>query len=340
MPGPYNFAVQSKTLRNLMLAYNSQLAWNTALADAAMVLRQRFDGAATAEQTITRRSDLNYAGKGSFFATDGEITSYDTKFSGFKGELTPELAGWIPSFLMGADVVTGAAAPYTHTMTFDQTTREAVPTTLYVEDTSDIKYKLPDMCVNDATFTIGDIGAVMVEMNMIGTGRLNMGALGAPGVPAAPTETYLLNSDAVLTFGPTGAPVPFIGRHMSSTIKMDNQLTVHKAPGGGLYGIFVRKGNPKFSIQTTFAAKDVDDIYTLFVNNTACSYSLAINSGAQAQLTISVPKTQLKTTKLGTDGDMIVWQVEMDESTCYQAAGTPPVTLIALNGIASYLVGA
>jgi hypothetical protein len=339
MAGPYNFQVQSKTLRNLMLSYNSQTAWNTALADAAMTLRQRFDGGAVFEQTITRRSDLDYAGKGSFFATDGQITSYDTKFSGFKAELTPELAGYIPAFLMGIDTVTGMAAPYAHAMTFDQTTREAIPTTVYVEDTEDVKYKCPDMAINDMTLTIGDIGAVMVEMTMMGTGRLNMGALGT-ALPAAPAETYLLNSDAVLTFGPTGAPLPFIGRHISTTLKLDNQLQVHKAPGGGLYGIFVKKGVPKFSISSTFAAKDVDDIYTLFVNNTLCSYSLLINSGAQAQLEISIPATQLKTTKIGFDGDMIVWQVEADESTCYQAAGVPPITLTATNGVASYLVAA
>lgn len=339
MPGPYNFQVQSKTLRNLLLSYNAQAAWNTALADAALTLRQRFDGSAIVEQTITRRSDIEYSGKGSFFATDGQITSYDTKFSGFKAELTPELAGLIPAFLMGVDTVTGAAAPYSHAMTFDQTTREAVPTTIYVEDTEDVKYKCPDMAINDMTLTIGDVGAATIEMTMMGTGRMVMGALGT-ALPAAPAETYLLNSDAVLTWGPVGAPVPYIGRHMSTTLKLDNQLTVHKAPGGGLYGLFIRKGNPQFSISSTFAAKDVDDVYTLFNNNTACNFSLAINSGAAAQLTIAIPQTQLKTTKLGFDGDMVIWQVEADQTTCYQAAGVAPITLTAVNGMASYLATA
>lgn len=339
MAGPYNFAVQSKTLRNLLFGFNAQAAWNTALADAALAYRPRFDGSTIIEQTIARRSDLEYAGKGSYFATNGQITSYDTKLNAFKTELTPELAGYIPAFLMGADTVTGAAAPYSHEMTFDQATREAVPTTIYAEDTEDVKYKCADMCINDATITIGDIGAVMVEMNMMGTGRLALGALGS-AVPASPDETYLLNSDAVLTWGPVGAPVPYIGRHMSTTLKLDNQLVVHKAPGGGLYGLFVRKGNPKFSIQSTFAAKETDDVYTLFANNTACSYSLVINSGAQAQLTIDVPKVQLKATKLGFDGDMVIWQVDVDESTCYQAAGTAPVTLTAVNAVASYLATA
>lgn len=336
MAGPFNFLSQWKTARNLMLSVNSQPAWNTALADAALTHRQRFDGAAILERTITRRSDINYAGKGSAFATNGQITSYDTKFSGFKAELSPWLAGWICAFLMGTDTVTGVASPYSHTFTFDETTRTAVPTTVYVEDTEDVHNKCPDMCISDLTLTISEVGAIMAEFTMTGTGIQIAGSM-ATALPVAPTESYLLGSDAVLTFGPVGALASFVGRHMSTTLKLDNQLTVHRAPGGGLYGIFVRKGNPKFSLSTTFAAKDTDDIYTRFTNDAACDYELTVNSGAAAQMTISVPQMHLKTTKLGFDGDMIVWQVENDETTNYQQAGVPPITIGVTNDVPLYL---
>lgn len=339
MAGPYNFESQWKSLRNLLLSVNSQLAWNTALADANLTYRQRFDGAAIMEQTINRRSDIGYASKGTAFATNGQITSYDTKFSGFKGELSPWLAGWLFAFLMGKETVTGAGAPYTHTMAFDESTRTAMPTTFYGEDTEDVKYKCPDMCIDEVTLTINEIGAIMAEFTAMGTGRLALGALGS-ALPAAPTETYLLNSDAVLTFGPVGNGAAFIGRHLSTTFKAQNQLINHRGSGAGLYGVFVRKGDPKFSISTTFAAKDVDDIYTLFDNDTACVFTLTVNSGAQAQMTISIPQTHLKTTKLGFDGDMTVWQVEADESTCYQAAGVAPVSVAVINAVAAYLVAA
>ncbi len=338
MPGPYNFLSQWKTARNLVLTDKSQLAWNTAVATASMTQRQRFDGNAILEQAITRRSDIDYAGKGTAFATNGQITSYDTKFSGFKAELSPWLAGYQFAFLLGKDTVTGAAAPYTHTMAFDESTREAMATSIYIEDTEAVKYTCPDMCMDEVTLTINDIGAIMSEMTMIGTGRQNMGAIAS--LPAVAAEEYLLGSDAALTFGPVGAPVSFIGRHMNTTFKAQNQLMVHKAPGGGLYGLFVRKGNPKFSISTTIAAKDTDDIYTLFENNTACSFSLAVSSAADAQMTISIPQTQLKVTKLGFDGQMTVWQLDADESTCYQAAGVPPLTVTVINDQATYLTTA
>ena len=166
-----NFNSQWKSARNLVLSPNSQLTWNNVVAAASMTQRQRFDGSAILEQNTTRRSDANYAGHGTAFATNGQVTGYDTKFSGFKAELSPWLAGWLFALLMGKDTSAGSAAPYTHTFTFDESTRTAVPTSIYIEDTNDIKYICPDMCVDDVTLTINDIGAIMAEMSMVGTGR-------------------------------------------------------------------------------------------------------------------------------------------------------------------------
>jgi hypothetical protein len=338
MAGPYNFLTQWKEARNLVLSAASQSAWQGALLQASMTQRQRFDGGAVLELTHTRRSDLASAGKGTAFATNGQVTSIDAKFTGFKAELSPWLAGWLFAFLMGTDTVTGSASPYTHAFTFDETTRTAVPTTIYLEDTAAVKYLCPDMCIDDVTITISEIGAIMAEMTMQGTGYQTMGALGA--VPALAAESYILGSDAALTLGPVGSPASMIGRHMSTTLKLENQLQVHRAPGGGLYGLFVKKQNPKFSIATTIAAKDTDDIYTLFTNDTACAYSLAVNSGATAQLTVSLPQVHLKTTKLGFDGEMTVWQLEGDESSCYQVAGAPPISVGVVNAVPAYLIGA
>jgi hypothetical protein len=308
------------------------------LLAASLTQRQRFDGGAVLGLTTTRRSDLGYSGKGTAFATNGQVTSLDTKFTGFKAELSPWLAGWLFAFLMGTDTVTGSASPYTHAFAFDETTRTAVPTTIYLEDTEAIKYTCPDMCVDEVTITISEIGAIMAEMSMQGTGYQTIGALAT--LPALAAESCILGSDAALTLGPVGSPASMIGRHMNTTFKLQNQLQVHRAPGGGLYGLFVRKQNPKFSIATTIAAKDTDDTYTLFQNDTACAYSLTANSGATAQLTISLPQVHLKSTKLGFDGDMEVWQLEGDESTCFQVSGVPPISVGVINSVASYLTGA
>lgn len=335
MPGPYNFLSQWKTARNLVLSAKTQAAWNTRLIDASLTQRQRFDGGAILEVKETRRSDLAYAGKGTAFATNGQITSYDTDLTGLKCEMSPWIAGWALAFLMGTDTVTGDASPYTHAFAFDETTRTAVPTTIYMEDTEDVHYYCPDMCVDEVTITINEIGAIMIEASLKGTGRQVMASIGS--LPDVAAESYILGSDAALNFGPVGSPASFIGRHMTTTLKLQNQLIVHKAPGGGLYGIFVRKGNPKFSLTTTIAAKDTDDTYTLFTNNTPWTYQLAANSGSTAQLTIDLPNANFKSTKLGFDGDMIVWNIEADESTCYEIAGVPPIAVGVVNAVAAYL---
>jgi len=342
MAGPSNFTSQWKSARNLVRSQNSQLAWNTPLADAALTVRQRFDGSAVLELAQTRRSDIDYAGKGTALATNGQVTMFDTKLSGWKSELSPDLAAWSLAFLMGTDVVTGDAAPYTHVFNFDETTRTAVPTTLYLEDAEAVKYKCPDMCVNDVTITINDVGAIMIENTLIGTGRRTLGAM-ADGPPAMAAESYILGSDVTPMLGAVGAAASFLGRLMNATLKFENQLTVHKAPGGGTYGIFVRKGNPKFSFSATIAAKDTDDTYTLFENDTASVFSLTANSGSAAQLIATYPNVHLKTTKLGFDGDMVVWQIEGDETSCFWTLGetnTPPVTVQVINATAAYLVGA
>ena len=329
-----SFEPQSKLLRYLALSVNKQAAWNGALPDASLTRSQRFDGSAVLDFGTDRRSDKEYAGKGSWFATNGQPIDHSVKFSGVKSELTPWLAGWLISFLMGKDVATGANSPYTHTCSFDQSTRQAVPTTAYLKDTDDLAYKVQDLAVNDFSLTINDKGAVMADYNLVGTGRYTPGALA--NAPVTPDETYLMGSDADFLWGPVGAPVSTLGRHMTTTIKLDHQLFAHRATGLGLYASFIRKGDPKFSIQSTIAANSVDDAFTQFINNTPSAISIPIVSQGFS-LTINVPKVNLKTTKMGFDGDMTIWNIELDETTCYQAAGVQPITVSIQNDVPAYL---
>jgi hypothetical protein len=142
-----------------------------------------------------------------------------------------------------------------------------------------------------------------------------------------------------MQLGPSGALVALPGgRHMTSTIKISTQNTPHVAPGGGMYGHFVRMGIPKISLSSTIAAKDTDDIFTLFANDTLAGMSWTINSGAQSQLVITVPTVKLKATKLGVDGSMVVWQLEADETTMFSAGAVSLMSVQVINGVATYLV--
>jgi hypothetical protein len=278
------------------------------------------------------------SGKGTQFATDGQQTGWDTKFS-FKAELDAWLAGWAFVFGMGADTVTGDASPYTHALAFDDTTSQAPVTTLYLEDTAAVKYKVPDMAVSDLALTIPERGACSLETSFIGTGRWTPGAMVAE-LPALAASAYLLGSDCAFSIGPAGAPVAITGRHLSTTLKIGTGVVNHVAPGGALYGVYLRRGLWTFSVQTTIAAKETDDILTLLENDTESALAWNINSGAAAQLAISIPHAHMKATKLGVNGNMVIWSIELDQTSCFYEGGNQPLGVSVINAVAQYMVAA
>ena len=333
---PVAFSVQSKLTRTLALCAYRQTDFGVAIPDVNLTRIQRFDGSAVIDFGTERRSDRGMSGKGYSFATNSQHTMLSTKLAQVKVEATDWITAWVLSMLMGKVVTTGAAAPYTHTITFDETTRTAIPTTIYLQDTADVAYRLLDVMPTSATFTIPAKGSVSLEFELEGTGRKTAGLLAA-GTAILPTETYLMGNDAHCSFGPVGAPADFLGRFMSATIKLENQGMVHEAPGGGLNGIFMRRQDPKFSLSMVIAAKEVDDILTHYLADDFVTFSLPIASAANCQLTFSFPKGNLKTTKLGFDGDMPVWNLDLDETTVYQNGAIPPVTVTVISDQSTWL---
>ncbi len=331
------FLSQKKSARNLVLSTNKQNTFGEVLADNKLTQRQRFDGSAVMEIVQSKRSDYPMAGKGTQFATNQQTTGWDTKFS-FKSECDAWLAGWAFAFCMGDDTVTGAEAPYTHALSFDESNDQAPPTTVYLEDTAAVKTKYNDMAISDLTLTIPARGACSLDLSMIGTGRwTDVAMVGGP--PALAAASYLLGSDCVFSLGPSGAPLAVTGRHLSTTLKIATGVVNHVAPGGGLTGVFVRRGLYTFSVQTTIAAKDTDDIRTLFDNDTESDLNWSINSGASAQLAIDIPRAHLKSTKLGVDGNMVIWQIEADHTECL-SVGAQPLSVSVVNAVAAYMVAA
>ena len=336
----YNFEPQKKSARNLILSANSQLAAGTVFADLKLTRRIRFDGAAVLEQKPTRIDDKDMSGKGTEFATENQITNWDASFS-VKGKADDWWTAWALAFVMGADTLT-AGPPAVHAFAFDETTTQAKMTNLYLEDTADVKAKYPDFAVSDLTLSYAGKGAVGLEVALISTGRWTDGAMAA--LPALPTDAYFMNADTVFSLGPFGAPVSMVGRFMSATLKISSGVVSHTAPGGGEYGIFMRTGLRKFSLQAVVAAKDTDDIRTLMNGDTMAAISIVTTSGALPSiLDIEIPKFKLKANKLGVDGNMVTWAIELDETTALKVVGEAPVdalTATVTNTQATaYLVG-
>jgi hypothetical protein len=333
---PYNFESQKVSARNMVLTANKQAAAGTAVAGADMLRRQKFDGSAVFELKTTRYTDKALSGKGTEFAVQSLTTAWETS-GGFKGDLDDYMAGWILAFLMGKDVVTGGVAPYSHAITFDETTTQAPMTSIYLADTNDVLWTLIDMGIVDVTITIPAHGPLTFEVNFVGTGHFTYGAIGS--LPAMASYAYLLGSDCVFSIGANGATVSKVGRHMSTTIKISTGAVNHTAPGLGLYGAFIRTGLRKLSFQTTIAATSADDIFTLVRNDTLQEANWTITSGASS-LILDMPNLKLKSGKVGTSGNMVVWQIESDENNIYNVAGAGVLNATVVNSQATYLVGA
>ena len=329
------FAVQSKLTRQLVLAPYRQTAWGTPLDQALMTRSQRFDGSAVIDFGSERRSDRGMSGKGFSFATNSQRTMESIKLTGLKAEATDWIVGFVLSNLMGKVVTGGNAAPYSHTITFDETTRTAIPTTAYVRDTNDVAFLLWDMFCSSCTLTVPAKGSVSVDWDMMGTGQKTPGLLAAQ--PVVPAETYIMGNDAHASFGAVGAAADFTGRMMSATVKFDNQGMVHEAPGGGLYGIFGRRQDPKFSLSVQIAAKELDDVLEHYLADDLVTFALPILSGPSCGLTVNVPAANLKTTKLGFDQDMPVWNLELDETVCYQNGNVPPISVTVTSSQPSFM---
>jgi hypothetical protein len=337
MPGPYNFESQKITARNLVLSPNKQLAYGTPIATASMTRRQKFDGSAVAELKQTRFSDKAMAGKGTEFATQGLVTGWDSAFN-VKADADDWLAGLLLALAMGKDVITGAG-PYLHTLTFDETTTQAPAASIYLQDTNDVCWTLIDMGISDVTITIPARGPITIEASFIGTGHWQDGVIAS--LPALPASlAYLLGSDVIMSIGAHGATVSKVGRHMSTTIKISTGVTNHTAPGLGLFGAFPRTGLRKVSFQSTIAATSADDVRVLFNTNVLQEVNWTGTSGTSI-LNLDIPYCNLKTTKLGASGNMVVWQIEGDETTIYNQGGSGVLTAALTNSQATaYLVGA
>ena len=125
---------------------------------------------------------------------------------------------------------------------------------------------------------------------------------------------------------------------LTCSIKGDTGVVSHTAPGGGLYGHFMRTGERKFSVDLTIAAKDTDDIQTLFQNDTEIAVSLAVNSGSDAQMTFSWPFVHLKANKIGSKDQMTIWTLSWDETTTLQKSGQKAFAATVINDEPTYLV--
>jgi hypothetical protein len=332
------FEQQEIKVRNLCLSDKSEIAYGqAAFLDATFNIRPRFAGDSFVNVAKEFYDDADRAGKGHMWATlhkeISRMTSFDSAL-----DIDELWAGWICAFLFGNDTITGAG-PYTHTFKFLQSTTQMPVTNVYTEDTADVKTKWLDMAINNASFSGTDRGPLQCRFSMIGSGRFTDGADGA--LPAVPTPTKILGSDTDVLLGPQGGAVSIKERIRSWQIDVSNNLNPHRATGGGLYATMTKLGLQRVKVTLAVSAKDVDDIRTLFLNDTLRELQINTNSGAAAQLNFKFPGLYFSAAQLGVSGIEEIWQLESNEVSVIKSGANEVIVPVVINNQATaYLIGA
>jgi len=334
------FSMQKQSARNLVLSPNAQIAYGGILAENKLTTRQRFNPSTVFEKMASRRTDKNAAGKGSEWATNSQLTAWDIKGT-LKSEADAFLVGWMCAFVFGQETVTGAAAPYTHTFTVPNISATMPCTTIYVEETAAVKYKLQDMAATGLSFEVPERGSITASCDLVGTGLWTPGAMVA-ALPALIPADYLLGSDFTITITPSGGggAVPFSGRQKSLSIKLDRSAAPFKASGDGLTSGSVASGAGKFSIGFTVAAEATDDVNGWFENQTPLAITVATNPALTYQLGFTFPSAVVKANKLTDTEDKVMWAVEFDETSCLQVGAASAISAFVITDCPAYLVPA
>lgn len=326
---------QNVRFRNFVISPNTQAAFGTVLADAALTRRSPLlDPAAFATLTKQFWSDANYTGKGHDWPTVRSKTQQDVAFQQ-NTPVTAWLAGWLAAFGLGAVTTTGAGPNYTHTCKFIQAANQPPITTIYTEDTADVKTKWLDMAITKASFTGPANGPLMCNYSMVGSGHFADGAMTT--LPTLPTEALILGSDTDILIGAPGSAASIKDRVRSWQVDIDNALEVKRSPGGGMYAANITIGAQRPTLKMTVAAKDADDLRGFFINDTLLEVQINTNSGAAAIFNIKFPGLYLSAAPMGVDGKEIVYQLETDQNSVIKSGANDPIEIDVTNAQTAYL---
>ena len=331
---------QHISARNLVLTANRQNAYGTAVIEADLLERARFDGQAFASIVPTFWSDDPLSGRGHEFPTERDPIKWDTALQ-IPRHVDDWFAGWLIAQVLQEYSVTNVGAVYTHVFKPLSTTRQAKATTVYFEDSAAIKYKMPDLVGVELTITIPESGPVTASISLQGSGRYTDGAL-AGGVPALASRTLLLGSDADVLMGASGAAASIKPRLRQAQYKITRTIEIQRAPGGSLYAVQanVEQQRASFSIVIrTIATEGAAEPRTLMIANTLREVQININSGAAAQMNVKFPNAYVKTTPV-MDGKFLAWQIDAGDQDLVKVGANEIIEATVINGQATYLTGA
>ena len=118
------------------------------------------------------------------------------------------------------------------------------------------------------------------------------------------------------------------------------EMQLNRAPGGGLFGTFMKVLKQRANWQMSVAAKDVDDLRTIGLNDTPQELQIITNSGASAQLTLQFPGSYPMVTAGSAYGREIIWPISAGDQDVFKNSPQEVFQAVVINNQATYGVGA
>jgi len=329
-------AQQPFLVHNLVFAPgHKQATFGTPLTVTQLTYRPPVDPAARASFPRDYHSDITRSGKGHPWPTVRNKVMEDSALA-VNGELDAQLAGMLLALVM-MKVTTSGVGPFTHDFLFELATRIAPVSTIYCTETADLLYRIPDLALASLTISGGPVGPLTYSAQLIGSGRRTAGSITLPAV-AAPS--YLYGNDTDILIGAPGAAASIKERVKSWSVTLLSGATQHRGPGGAMNSSFSKIGTQRATVQLAVAAKDVDDIFTLHLNDTLQELQINTNSGASAQLKFKFPNLKFRAPQAAVDDLDTVWNLEAGEQDVLKGAALNLVEPQVINSQAAYLVAA
>jgi hypothetical protein len=145
-----------------------------------------------------------------------------------------------------------------------------------------------------------------------------------------------------------GAALPTDTTALTSIKERVNQWDVHltldmvenRAPGGGLWGTFMKTTRRRANLTVQVDAKDVDDIRTLWRNDTPMNWRVKVNSGASQIVTFDYPYLVMTAPAAALTGNEVQYPLQSTDKHVLKWQGQEVFTATLVNNTATYLTGA
>jgi len=341
---------------NVGFSPKKQSAFGNGLTDTDITLAHPFIGNDIVDRTIDKYDNKEEYGKGHEYPTTQNNLVSDTKASR-NFEASSLILGWAFAFACG-QVTTiqpddvGSPNVYEHTFKLSDIDNPAVgiqlPATTIVEKLNSFQQKkFRDMVVSEISLSGKTKEQLKLGMQLVGSGHWEANSM---VLPALAQVSFLRMADVVITVGAKDISAEAMEFEFSHKNNLAEDKGYH--PGSG-YLIADDSNSPQIRGHLVCEKRETalkfkvllndSDLENFAENNLEKAISIVaegnvIENTYKHKLELNFPKAFLKFTKVGVDGSLYVYDVEV--SVAWDDTENTPFIAKVINNVPSYLVAA